>query len=119
AIKYSRSLSPDRLAVVIFPDSGSRYLSKFYDNKWMRENGFLELEFGEVTLGDLLISKQNKQLFTATLGDPMRKVMATMRQNGVSQMPVLNPDGTLAGLIEEVDLLNHLLESHQHSQEEP
>ena len=38
-----------------------RYLSKFYDNKWMRENGFLELEFGEVTLGDLLISKSERR----------------------------------------------------------
>jgi len=27
-------------AVVILPDSGSRYLSKFYDDKWMREFGF-------------------------------------------------------------------------------
>jgi cystathionine beta-synthase len=119
AIKYCRKLGPERLAVVIFPDSGSRYLSKFYDNKWMRENGFLELEFGEVTLGDLLLSKQNKQLLTAALGDSMGKVMSAMRQNGVSQMPVLHADGTLAGLIEEVDLLNHLLESHQHSHDEP
>ncbi|HEX2697489.1 MAG TPA: pyridoxal-phosphate dependent enzyme, partial [Anaerolineales bacterium] len=119
AMKYCRNLGPDRLVVVIFPDSGSRYLSKFYDNKWMRENGFLELEFGEVTLGDLLLAKQNKALYTATLGDSMRRVMATMRQNGVSQMPVLRADGTLVGLIEEVDLLNHLLENHQHSHDEP
>ncbi|MBN2365686.1 MAG: cysteine synthase family protein [Calditrichaeota bacterium] len=30
--------------VVIFPDSGSRYLSKFYNDDWMKENGFLEEE---------------------------------------------------------------------------
>ncbi|HVN16518.1 MAG TPA: CBS domain-containing protein, partial [Anaerolineales bacterium] len=109
---------PDRLMVVILPDSGSRYLSKFYDNKWMRENGFLEMEFGEVTLGDLLLVKSNKQLYTASLGDSMRKVMTSMRQNAVSQMPVVGADGALVGTIEEVDLLNHLLESHQHSQDE-
>jgi cystathionine beta-synthase len=119
AVKYARNLPAERLPVVLFPDAGSRYLSKFYDNKWMRENGFLELEFGEVALGDLLFSKQNKQLFTAALGDPMRMVMATMRQNAISQMPVTNADGTLAGLLDEVDLLNHLLEDHQHSQDEP
>jgi cystathionine beta-synthase len=118
-VKYARNLPADRLPVVLFPDAGSRYLSKFYDNKWMRENGFLELEFGEVALGDLLFSKQNKQLFTASVGDPMRAVMATMRQNAISQMPVTNADGSLAGLLDEVDLLNHLLEDHQHSQEEP
>ncbi len=119
AMKYAAKLPADRLVVVIFPDSGSRYLSKFYDNKWMRENGFLEMEFGEVTLGDLLLAKQNKMLYTAALGESMRKVMATMRQNGISQMPVVKADGLLAGTIEEVDLLNHVLDNHQHSHDEP
>ncbi len=119
AVKYAAKLPESRLVVVIFPDSGSRYLSKFYDNKWMRENGFLETEFGEVTLGDLLLSKANKALYTAALGDSMRKVMGTMRQNAISQMPVVGSDGTLVGTIEEVDLLNHVLEGkHGHSQDE-
>jgi len=119
AIKYAAKLPADRLVVVIFPDSGSRYLSKFYDNKWMRENGFLEMEFGEVTLGDLVLAKPNKTLHVATLGDSIRKVMATMRQFGVSQMPVVGADGALVGTLEEVDLLNHMLESHEHSHDEP
>jgi len=118
AMKYSTKLSTDRLVVIIFPDSGSRYLSKFYDNKWMRENGFLEMEFGEVTLGDLLFVKPNKTLLTATLGDSMRKVNTTMRQHAISQMPVVGADGALVGTIAEVDLLNHVLDNHQHSQEE-
>ena len=118
AIKYCRKLSGDRLPVVIFPDSGSRYLSKFYDDKWMREFGFLSMEFGEMSLGDLLIAKPNKTLFTATLGDSIRKVVAVMHQNAVSQMPVVGADGSLVGLIEEVDLLNHMLEKHDHSQDE-
>ncbi len=119
ALKYCRKLPADRLAVVIFPDAGSRYLSKFYDNKWMRENGFLDLEFGEVTLGDLLLAKPNKELFVASLDEPMRKVMNTLRQNSISQMPVIGPDGALVGLVDEVDLLNHMLDGHLHSQEEP
>ena len=118
ALKYSAKLPADRLVVVIFPDSGSRYLSKFYDNKWMRENGFLEMEFGEVTLGDLLFAKSNKTLLTATLGDSVRKVMTIMRQHSISQMPVVGAGGELAGTIEEVDLLNHVLDNHQHSQDE-
>ena len=75
----------------------------------MRENGFLELEFGEVTLGDLLLAKPVKTLFTAGLGEPVRNVMTTMRQNGISQMPVVGADGMLVGTMEEVDLLNHVL----------
>ncbi len=117
-IKYARHLPEDRLVVVILPDSGSRYLSKFYDNKWMRENGFLSLEFGEVTLGDLLLAKTNKALHSAKLGDSMRKVMTIMRQNGISQMPVIGDDGSLIGTIEELDLLNHLMDQHEHSHDE-
>jgi cystathionine beta-synthase len=119
AIKYARSLPEEgRLAVVILPDSGSRYLSKFYDNKWMRENGFLGLEFGEISLGDLWMAKPNKTLHTARLGDSTRKVMSVMRQHAISQMPVIGPDGTLVGTLDEVDLLNHLLDTHEPSQDE-
>ena len=118
AIKYSRKLKGERIPVVILPDSGSRYLSKFYDDKWMRESGFLSMEFGETTLADLLIAKPDKALYTATLGDSIRKVVAVMHEHGVSQMPAVGQDGSLAGLIEEVDLLNHMLEKHEHSQDE-
>ncbi|GJQ52641.1 MAG: hypothetical protein HKUEN02_14880 [Anaerolineaceae bacterium] len=118
AIKYCRKLKGERFPVVIFPDSGSRYLSKFYDDKWMREFGFLSMEFGETSLGDLLIAKPDKVLYSAALGDSMRKVIAIMHQHGISQMPVVGADGALVGLIEEVDLLNHMLERHDHSHEE-
>ena len=84
----------------------------------MREFGFLSMEFGEMTLADLLLAKPNKTLFTARLGDTLGNVIAVMHQHGVSQMPVVGEDGSLVGLIEEVDMLNHLLEKHDHSQNE-
>jgi cystathionine beta-synthase len=112
-------LDQERLAVMVFPDAGARYLSKFYDNKWMRENGFLKLEFGEIVLGDLLISKAEKILYSATLGDSMHNVMDVMHRCAVSQMPVVGLDGTLVGLIDEVDLLNHLMEHEGHSHDDP
>ena len=104
--------------MVIFPDSGSRYLSKFYDDKWMREFGFLSTEFGETSLSDLLHAKPNKTLHVAKLGDTIRKVVSVMHQHAISQMPVVGADGELVGLLEEVDLLNHMLEEHEHSNEE-
>ena len=76
------------------------------------------MEFGETALGDLLIAKPNKALITATVGDSIRKVVSVMHQNAVSQMPVVSADGALVGLIEEVDLLNHMLEKHEHSNDE-
>src|SRR5512146_2433445 len=118
AIKYCRRLPAGRIPVVIFPDAGSRYLSKFYDDKWMREFGFLTTEFGETSLGDLLRAKPNKALHVATLGDSIRKVVTTMHQNGISQVPVVGSTGELVGMLEEVDLLNHMLEKHDHSHDE-
>jgi len=118
-MKFCRRLSAERLPVVIFPDSGARYLSKFYDDKWMREFGFLSTELGETTLGDLLRAKPNKALHVSTLGDSIRNVVTTMHQNGISQTPVVGLGGELVGMIEEVDLLNHMLEKHNHSHEEP
>jgi len=105
--------------VVIFPDSGSRYLSKFYDDKWMREFGFLSMEFGEMNLSDLLLAKPNKTLQVAMLGDSIRKVVSVMHQHSISQMPVVAANGELVGLLEEVDMLNHMLEVHHHSNDEP
>lgn len=118
-MKYAAHLPSDRLVVVIFPDSGSRYLSKFYDDKWMRENGFLGTDFSDVTLGDLLLAKRQHVLHTARLGQTMRQVIRLMHEHAISQVPVVGEDGTLVGLVEEVDLLNHLLDRHDHSHEEP
>jgi cystathionine beta-synthase len=73
-----------------------------------------------MTLGDLLLAKPDKTLFTSTLGDSIRKVVTVMHQHGISQMPVVGADGTLVGLLEEVDVLNHMLEAHAgHSHDEP
>lgn len=41
AMKISESLSPDKVVVVIFPDTGRNYLSKCYNDDWMRKKGFI------------------------------------------------------------------------------
>ncbi len=109
----------ERLIVVILPDSGSRYLSKFYDDKWMRENGFLEPDWSETTLNEILARKTISGLITTCTNDRMTDVISILKLHDVSQMPALRPDGTLAGLVTEVDLLNHLLTAgHDHVPEE-
>jgi len=119
AIQYAKTLTPDRLVVVILPDSGSRYLSKFYDDKWMRENGFLSAEWSEASLSEVLAVKSIQGLITARVDDRMTDVIALMKAHDISQMPVLHSDQSLAGLVTEVDLLKHLLEnSHVHSADE-
>jgi len=119
AMKYTQELPANNLAVVVFPDSGSRYLSKVFDDKWMRENEFLESEWESICLGEVLASKSHSGLFTASVSERMTDVIARLKEHDISQMPVLNADGTLAGLVSEVDLFKHLLEAgHVHKPEE-
>lgn len=119
AMRYAQNLSSDRLVVVILPDSGSRYLSKFYDDKWMNENGFLETGWSQASLKDVLAVKPMQELISVQVNDRMTDVIALLKSHNISQVPVLNPDGTLAGLVTEVDLLKHMLENdHVHSPDE-
>lgn len=41
ALKHARTLPPDKIVVVILPDSGTKYISKMFNDDWMREKGFL------------------------------------------------------------------------------
>jgi cystathionine beta-synthase len=101
-------------AVVILPDSGSRYLSKVFSDDWMREHGFLEMALG--TVGELLGGRR-APLVTASRRDAISDVIGKMKAHDVSQLPVLE-DGRLVGMIAEVDLLNVLLEG-THRPEDP
>lgn len=119
ALRYVQELPAGHLAVVIFPDSGSRYLSKVFDDRWMRENGFLESAWEAIRLSEVLATKPNPELLAASVTDRMIDVIARLKEYDISQMPVINLDGTLAGLVSEVDLLKHLFEArHTHDPEE-
>ncbi len=102
-----QGLNPDDLVVVILPDSGSRYLSKIFDDEWMRENGFLESAWGEARVSDVLAVKPSRSLVTASPADRMRDVIDLMKKHDISQMPVLT-EGKLVGMIGESTLLTQM-----------
>ena len=113
AVRYCRELPDDRLVVVLLPDTGSRYLTKHFDDKWMRENGFLEAAWSEVALRDLVAGQK---LITVREDDPVGSVIELMKKHDISQVPVLGEGGELAGLVTEVSLLTHMLDvNHDHS----
>ncbi|TAK14890.1 MAG: cystathionine beta-synthase [Anaerolineae bacterium] len=119
ALKYAQDLPEDRIVIVILPDSGSRYLSKLFDDTWMRENGFLESDWNEATLREVLSAKRSQDLIVARAKDRMTNVIGTMKKHDISQLPVLGEKEQVIGLVRELDLLNHMLEvNHQHSHEE-
>ncbi len=111
ALEYARGLEPGRLVVVILPDSGSRYLSKFYDDRWMSDNGFTSSDRSGHTLREVLSSKPSRQLIASRVDDRIADVIAMMKAHDISQVPVLNGDGSLAGLVTEADLLRYIVEN--------
>jgi len=115
ALRTARGLGPEHCVVVIFPDSGSRYLSKVFNDDWMREHGFLVTQRGRVPVGEVAEARGQAALITAGPQDRLLEVIGRMRQHGVSQLPVVDADGRLLGLVSEVDLLDHMLNSdHDH-----
>src|SRR3954466_520049 len=109
AIKYAEMSKRKENILVLLPDSAQKYLSKIFDDKWMRENGFLDEPDRLGTVSQLLRSKKQRPLVTARKGASVRDVIALMRDNGISQLPVLGAGGRLAGIVAEGDLLNHLV----------
>jgi cystathionine beta-synthase len=101
-----RPIPEGSTVVVILPDSGDRYLSKFYADDWMREQGFLDMA---ATARDLLARKTGAPALVAvepTTG--VRDALALLRTHGISQAPVLAGTKNV-GRVEEDDLLRRSL----------
>jgi len=107
AVKFAKEHPECRTIVVILPDSGSRYLSKVYDDDWLRENSFLDDEEALGLLRDL-VERQHQNLITAKPGDGVKTIIQIMKKHGISQLPVLD-GGKLIGIISEGDLVDALL----------
>jgi cystathionine beta-synthase len=107
-LKYAKAHPEAKTILILVPDSGSRYLSKIFDDQWMRENSFLDEERSLGTVGDL-VDRRGRELVSASPGDSVAAVIQLMKKHGISQVPVLDGD-QLLGIIEEAPLLSGMLE---------
>jgi cystathionine beta-synthase len=108
AFKLAERLTEKDVVVVLLPDSGSKYLSKIYDDDWMRENGFLTPE--RITLRYVLQAKSTKlpQLVTINTSATIRSALELMTGKNISQLPVFDGDRCV-GSVSEGILLTTLL----------
>ncbi|MFP3852959.1 MAG: cystathionine beta-synthase [Anaerolineales bacterium] len=119
ALKYAKDLPEERVVVVLLPDSGNRYLTKIFDDDWMREHGFLVAERRKASAMDVSSARGLPALLTATPDDLMTDVISRLRENGVDQLPVVADDGQLVGIVSEIELLEHMLsQEHEHPPDE-
>jgi cystathionine beta-synthase len=111
ALQYAETLDdPDACLVAILADWGEHYLSKCYDDDWMRENGFLERPRRRA-VADMLAAKDKEApaLLTVEPTTPVRLALSAITTHGVSQLPVVR-DGECVGSVSESELMGRVIE---------
>jgi cystathionine beta-synthase len=102
---------PDACVVFLLCDTGERYLSKLYNDEWMRENRMIEPS--RVTVGEMVTGKGSGtpgRLVAVEPATPVRRALALITEHNVSQLPVI-ADGDCVGHISEATLMSRVLES--------
>ncbi len=109
ALKYAAKQTKKKKILILLHDSGNRYASKIYNDDWMSDNGYLDSSFN-VQIKDVLndIGKKGTILTikdTSTIGEAIN----IMDTEGVSQLPVLNSQEEIVGLVAEKNLVKPVL----------
>jgi cystathionine beta-synthase len=105
AVRYAKAQTTPKRVVTFICDSGNKYLSKMFNDFWMRDQGFLRGQPG----GDLrdVISRSAEKKGSVVSVSPTDTLMvahARMKLADVSQLPVLG-DGKIVGILDESDIL--------------
>jgi cystathionine beta-synthase len=109
ALKVAEGLTEKDMVVVIIPDSGTRYLSKIYNDNWMKENQFLA-PVVHVRAGQVVRDKvrRTKELVSIPLGITVEAAVNLMREHDISQVPMIE-GGEVVGSISEARILDILV----------
>ena len=107
-LKIADRFKDDDVIVVLLPDSGERYLSKLYNDDWMREYGFLVPE--KITARYLLERKgtRSHDVIGVGPGESVRRAVELFREHDISQMPVLENGSSVGSLMDHPLMLNVL-----------
>jgi len=106
ALVYAAGLGPDSRIVTILPDSGRSYLSKFLDDNWMIEHGFLERSAPAPTVRELIGAKpgETPTLVTISAHQKVSEAIDVMERYSISQLPVVR-DGEVSTLADVIGSL--------------
>ncbi len=99
------NFTKDDVVVIIFHDHGTRYIGKIYNDDWMRERGFLDLE---LKVRDVIAKKANKSFKSLSGSEDVRSILKMMKQEDISQLPIIK-DKEVIGSITESKILEHIL----------
>jgi len=96
------------VVVIIFPDHGSRYMGKMYNDDWLHDRGFLKDE--KLTARHIIEMKDKQPIVTIDCEKTVLEAINTIKSLNISQIPVTQK-GMVIGKITESDILNSLIEN--------
>ena len=114
-LQLKEHFKPEDVVVVLFHDSGSRYVGKMFNDDWMRERGFLEHEITKAE--DVIKDHIDKPLVIARTEELVSHAIERMRKYKISQIPVVDVTG-FVGSVDE-SLLFQSYVSDKNSAERP
>jgi len=100
-LRLAKDLGADAFIVALMPDTGMRYLSKVYNDEWMRERGYVESSV-PITAAEVVNAKKSsgkvRELVIARPYQTVFHALKTMQEQDISQIPVFEdslPIGTV------------------------
>ena len=112
ALKISENLSKDDVVVFIVSDVGERYLSKFYNNEWLKENRLLDNTVKNLRdLSNMKKSKGISKIFYVNDTTLVKDAIYLLDKEGISQLPVFDAKHQSVGSLNENNLMRALLEN--------
>lgn len=106
-LQLKEHFKPEDVVVVLFHDSGSRYVGKMFNDDWMRERGFLEEEITKAV--DLIKDHQDKPLIVVRTEELVSHAIERLKKYKISQIPVVDTTG-FVGSLDETDLFRSYVE---------
>lgn len=108
-LQLKEHFKPEDVVVVLFHDSGSRYVGKMFNDDWMRERGFLDDEITKAE--DAIKDHLDKPLVIARTEELVSHAIERMRKYKISQIPVIDTTG-FVGSVDETDLFQAYVNNH-------
>ncbi|KGO79253.1 cystathionine beta-synthase [Flavobacterium beibuense F44-8] len=106
-LQLKENFKPEDVVVVLFHDSGSRYVGKMFNDDWMRERGFLDEELTKAE--DLIKDHADKPLVVVRTEELVSHAIERLRKYKISQIPVIDTNG-FVGSVDETDLFRSYVE---------
>jgi len=108
ALRYCREQTEPKRVCTFVCDNGNKYLTKVFNDLWLYDQGFKERESAN-DLRDLIAYRYDEGA-SVTIGpeDTLLMAIGRMKMYDVSQLPVMDSEGALIGILDESDLLLHV-----------